>query len=98
MRSSCASGVEQRKCHSCELNVALMDYYAGRALASMDSGSYDDAEGFVAGRSLDEWSEALFPGATMRTTARFDPDSPYSRLIEARIRCPLASCSSMLCR
>ena len=57
---------------------------AGRALASMDAGSYDDTEGFVAGRSLDEWSEALFPGATMRTTARFDPDSPYSRLIEAR--------------
>ena len=67
--------------------------HAGRALASMDSGSYDDTEGFVAGRSLDEWTEALFPGATMRTTARFDPDSPYSRLIEARIPCLLASCS-----
>ena len=63
----------------------------------MDSGSYDDTEGFVAGRSLDEWSEALFPGATMRTTARFDPDSPYSRLIEARIHCPVASCPSTHC-
>ena len=57
---------------------------AGRALASMDAGSFDDTDGFVAGRSLDEWSEALFPGATMRTTQKFDPDSPYSRLIEAR--------------
>ena len=63
----------------------------------MDPGSYDDAEGFVAGRSLDEWTEALFPGATMRTTARFDPDSPYSRLIEARSRCLLESRPRMHC-
>jgi hypothetical protein len=60
----------------------------------MDAGSFDDTDGFVAGRSLDEWSEALFPGATMRTTQKFDPDSPYSRLIEVRqsgstlIECP----------
>ncbi len=63
----------------------------------MDSGSFDDTEGFVAGRSLDEWTEALFPGATMRTTARFDPDSPYSRLIAARSRCLLLSCPDMYC-
>ena len=68
----------------CEPQLLSDPAPAGRALASMDSGSYDDTDGFVAGRSLDEWSEALFPGTTMRTTQKFDPDSPYSRLIEAR--------------
>jgi hypothetical protein len=36
----------------------------------------------VAGRSLDEWSERLFPDVSMRVTDAYDEDSPYSRAVQ----------------
>lgn len=38
----------------------------------------------VAGRSLDEWSERLFPDVSMRVTDAYDEDIPYSRAVQAR--------------
>ena len=38
----------------------------------------------VAGRSLDEWSERLFPDISMRVTDAYDADSPYSRMVQVR--------------
>ena len=41
-------------------------------------------DAMVAGRSLDEWSERLFPDISMRVTDAYDADSPYSRMVQVR--------------
>lgn len=44
-----------------------------------------DGNAMVAGRSLDEWSERLFPDVSMRVTDAYDEDSPYSRMVQVAI-------------
>jgi hypothetical protein len=48
-------------------------------------------DAMVAGRSLDEWSERLFPDVSMRVTDAYDEDSPYSRAVQ------VPSCHHALC-
>ena len=47
----------------------------------------------VAGRSLDEWSERLFPDVSMRVTDAYDEDSPYSRAVQVLSYAPISSCT-----
>jgi hypothetical protein len=46
------------------------------------AGSLASGDGLVAGRSLDEWKERLFPDVSIRVTDDFDEDSPYSRNLQ----------------
>ena len=48
-------------------------------------------DAMVAGRSLDEWSERLFPDVSMRVTDAYDEDSPYSRAVQ------VPPCGHQLC-
>lgn len=45
-------------------------------------------DAIVAGRSLDEWSERLFPDVSVRVTDDFDEDSPYGRMVQ--VQTPIA--------
>ena len=47
-----------------------------------DAPGLTDGDTIVAGRSLDEWSERLFPDVSMRVTDAYDEDSPYSRMVQ----------------
>lgn len=47
-------------------------------------GATPSGDAIVAGRSLDEWSERLFPDVSIRVTDAYDEDSPYSRMVQAR--------------
>jgi len=54
----------------------------GATAPDLQGGVLPPGDAIVAGRSLDEWSERLFPDVSMRVTDAFDADSPYSRMVQ----------------